>query len=85
MQSEKESADGISRTVLQKQVTSGHDALDILFDAALKERGIPTPPTATPNTASQIKEDDVLNVWGRCRFAKGGWLTAHEAVFLMDM
>lgn len=85
MHIEKESADGISSTVLQKKVTSGHDALDILFDAALEERGIPAPPTATPNTASHVKEDDVLEVWEHCRFVKGGWLAAHEAVFLMDM
>ena len=84
MYPEKESADGISTTVLQKKVTSGQDALDILFDAALQEREIPTPPTTIPDTASQVKEDDVLKIWERCRFVKGGWLAAHEAVFLMD-
>lgn len=82
MYSEKEPIDGISTTVLQKKVTSGHDALDILFDAALQQKELPTTPTT--DTAPQVKEDGVLKIWERCRFVKGGWLAAHEAVFLMD-
>lgn len=89
LHSEQEPANGISNSILQKKVTSGHDALDILFDAAVQERGLPTPSTitsidTTPNPTDD-SEDAVLKTWEGCRFVKGGWFTAKDAVLLMDL
>lgn len=89
LHSEQEPANGISTSVLQKEVTSGNDALDILFDAAVQERsGLPTPSTITSiDTTSHPtddSEDAVLKIWEGCRFVKGGWFTAKDAVLLMD-
>ena len=86
LHSEKESANGISTSVLQKKVASGHDALNILFDAAVQERrGLPTPSTITRIDTTDDSEDAVLKTWEGCRFVKGGWFTAKDAVLLMDL
>ena len=88
LHSEQEPANGISTSVLQKKVTSGNDALDILFDAAVQERrGLPTPSTITSiaTTPTDDSEDAVLKTWEGCRFVKGGWFTAKDAVLLMDL
>lgn len=80
---EQEPANGISTSVLQKKVTSGHDAFNILFDAAVQERrGLPTPSTIT---GIDTTPTDVLKIWEGCRFVKGGWFTAKDAVLLMDL
>ena len=73
LHSEKESANGISTSVLQKKVASGHDALNILFDAAVQERrGLPTPSTITRIDTTDDSEHAVLKTWEGCRFVKGG-------------
>lgn len=86
LHSEKESANGISTSVLQKKATSGHDALNILFDAAVQEKkGLPTPSTITRIDTTDNSEDAVLKTWEGCRFVKGGWFTAKDAVLLVDL
>lgn len=86
LHSEQEPANGISTSVLQKKATSGHDALNILFDAAVQERrGLPTPSTITSIDTTDDSEDAVLKTWEGCRFVKGGWFTAKDAVLLMDL
>ncbi|RMJ28351.1 hypothetical protein PHISP_00828 [Aspergillus sp. HF37] len=93
-----EPANGISTIVLQKKVASGKDALDILFDAAVQEKEPPasseatvmdmTPPETSSTYSDSVRQNvsdvDVLRIWRGCRFVKGGWFTAHEAVLLMD-
>lgn len=90
---------GISTTVLQKPVSSGKDALDILFDAAVQEKETPlsstamTRDTTSPETSpscresilSNIPESEVLRIWQGCRFVKGGWFTANEAILFIDL
>ncbi|KAL4936011.1 hypothetical protein BDV06DRAFT_216992 [Aspergillus oleicola] len=79
----------ISTTVLQKQVASGNDALDILFDAAA-QAGSDTRIRARQNTAETASpfdvtsEDNVLKIWEGCRFVKMGWFTAEEALLYTD-
>ncbi|KAL4920539.1 hypothetical protein BDW62DRAFT_7458 [Aspergillus aurantiobrunneus] len=79
----------ISTTVLQKQVASGNDALDILFDAAVQAgsgaRVRQTP--ASGDTASPFDvrwEENVLKIWEGCRFVKMGWFNAEEALLYTD-
>lgn len=80
----------ISTTVLQKQVASGNDALNILFDAAAQagSAGVRAPQTTvSADTASPFdvrSEDNVLKVWEGCRFVKMGWFTAEEALLYTD-
>lgn len=90
---------GISTTVLQKPVSSGKDALDILFDAAVQQKGNSlsstattrdtTPPETSPpcreSILSDIPESEVLRIWQGCRFVKGGWFSAKEAVLFIDL
>ncbi|KAL4803611.1 hypothetical protein BDV18DRAFT_36713 [Aspergillus unguis] len=84
---------GISTTVLQKQVASGNDALDILFDAAAQVGSNPTSSADTRQTLTTVKttssfdvrsEENVLRIWEGCRFVKMGWFSAEEAVLYMD-
>jgi hypothetical protein len=78
----------ISTTVLQKQVASGNDALDILFDAAAQANGSQarrntvSEPTASPFDVRS--EENVLRIWEGCRFVKMGWFTAEEALLYTD-
>jgi len=48
-----------------------------------------TPDTVLPITPAvsnlSFPSDDVLDVWGRCRFVIQGWFTAQEAVTLIDL
>ncbi|RJE19227.1 C6 transcription factor [Aspergillus sclerotialis] len=91
----RESLKGISTTVLEKNIASGKDALDILFDAAAQEKETPksTADTVPSNMLlshlqplfNSCSENDVRKIWSGCRFVKGGWLTAHEAVTLIDL
>ncbi|KAF7128458.1 hypothetical protein CNMCM5793_003188 [Aspergillus hiratsukae] len=91
-------ADGILTTVLREKVTSGNDALNILFDAAVEQGQAPIfSGTETDKTAQQqslastnlkigcISETDVLKIWSGCRFVKMGWFTAPEAVLYVDL
>ncbi|KAL4988700.1 hypothetical protein BDW68DRAFT_187032 [Aspergillus falconensis] len=83
----------ISTTVLQKQVASGNDALDILFDAAAAAaahggssarvgHGHATVLEDTSSPFDVRSEDNVLKIWEGCRFVKMGWFTAEEALIL---
>ncbi|BCS19370.1 uncharacterized protein APUU_12198S [Aspergillus puulaauensis] len=79
----------ISTTVLQKQVASGNDALNILFDAAAQAGSGTRAPqtTVSADTASPFdvrSEENVLKVWEGCRFVKMGWFTAEEALLYTD-
>ncbi|KAL4748936.1 hypothetical protein BDW72DRAFT_205166 [Aspergillus terricola var. indicus] len=86
-----EDGECISTTVLQKQIASGNDALDILFDAAAHAgssarvaNGQATVLDDT-NTPFDIEsEDNVLRIWEGCRFVKMGWFTAEEALSYTD-
>ncbi|KAL3474160.1 hypothetical protein BJX99DRAFT_271890 [Aspergillus californicus] len=88
-----EDGECISTTVLQKQVASGNDALDILFDAAAQagsslgsgvdaRRATVSEATASPFDVHS--EENVLRIWEGCRFVKMGWFTAEEGVMYMD-
>ncbi|KAL4761191.1 Zn(II)2Cys6 transcription factor domain-containing protein [Aspergillus foveolatus] len=86
-----EDGECISATVLQKQVASGNDAMNILFDAAAhagsSARVGNGQATALDdsNTPFDIgSEDNVLRVWEGCRFVKMGWFTAEEALSYTD-
>ncbi|KAL5046084.1 hypothetical protein BDW71DRAFT_214789 [Aspergillus fruticulosus] len=81
----------ISTTVLQKQVASGNDALDILFDAAAHGgssarvgHGHATVLEDTSSPFDVRSEDNVLKIWEGCRFVKMGWFTAEEALMYTD-
>jgi hypothetical protein len=86
-----EDGECISATVLQKQVASGNDAMDILFDAAAHAGSSARVGNgqATVLDDSDIpfdigSEDNVLRVWDGCRFVKMGWFTAEEALSYTD-
>ncbi|KAL4998698.1 hypothetical protein BDV10DRAFT_201182 [Aspergillus recurvatus] len=88
-----EDGECISTTVLQKQVASGNDALDILFDAAAATHGGSsarvghghgTAPEDTTSPFDVRSEDNVLKIWEGCRFVKMGWFTAEEALLYTD-
>ncbi|KAL4901629.1 hypothetical protein BDW74DRAFT_187247 [Aspergillus multicolor] len=81
----------ISTTVLQKQVTSGNDALDILFDAAAQVGsgsragdGQVAAPDDTTSPFDVRAEENVIRIWEGCRFVKMGWFTAEEALLYTD-
>ncbi|KAL4973976.1 hypothetical protein BDW66DRAFT_168129 [Aspergillus desertorum] len=87
-----EDGECISTTVLQKQVVSGSDALDILFDAAAAHAGPGAcvrhgQATALHETNPHCdfrSEHSVLKSWQACRFVKMGWFTAEEALLYVD-
>ncbi|KAL2817729.1 hypothetical protein BDW59DRAFT_175365 [Aspergillus cavernicola] len=64
----------ISTTMLQKQVASGNDALDILFDAA----------AAQANSGLEVCQEQTASPFDGCRFVKMGWFTAQEALLYTD-
>ncbi|KAL4953972.1 hypothetical protein BDW69DRAFT_205481 [Aspergillus filifer] len=79
----------ISTTVLQKQVASANDALDILFDAAAHTQldahvRVRQNVTETVSPFDVRSEDNVLKIWEGCRFVKMGWFTAEEALLYTD-
>ncbi|GFG16146.1 transcriptional activator ARO80 [Aspergillus udagawae] len=94
----KRPADGVLNTVLREKVTSGNDALKILFDAAVEQVQAPVLSGAeTDETPQQqslastnlkidcISKTDVLEIWSGCRFVKMGWFTAREALLYVDL
>ena len=101
---------GMSSAVIRTVVSSGNDALNILFEAASRDRGgllhetdvfanHNTPramgsqgaePGQSPDDAQlrlglSSPSDEVLGMWMSCRFVTMGWLTAREAVILLDL
>ncbi|KAL4795886.1 hypothetical protein BDV19DRAFT_378603 [Aspergillus venezuelensis] len=79
----------ISTTVLEKQVASGNDALDILFDAAAQTHTdthtrVRQTTTETVSPFDVRSENNVLKIWEGCRFVKMGWFTAEEALLYTD-
>lgn len=82
--------DGLPTSMLQKVVTSNKDALEILFDAAIRDESQsqlnnslatnPTPPL--PPVATDA---DALRIWNAYRFVKMGWFSAQEAMALVDL
>ncbi|KAH3117710.1 hypothetical protein KXV82_007012 [Aspergillus fumigatus] len=96
--SSKRPAEGIFNTVLREKVTSGKEALNILFEAAVQQDQAPiVSGTETDKTPQQpslastslkidcISETDVLKIWSGCRFVKMGWFTAREALLYVDL
>ncbi|KAL4930921.1 transcription factor domain-containing protein [Aspergillus undulatus] len=80
----------ISTTVLQKQVASGNDALDILFTAAA-QAGPGGRAGVHQSTAEEMaspfdvrSKENVLKIWEGCRFVKMGWFSAEEALLYTD-
>jgi hypothetical protein len=81
---------GLPTSMLHKVVTSNKHALEILFDAAVREESHnqmdhklaanPTPP------AMPVAIDaDALRIWNAYRFVKMGWFDAQEAMALVDL
>lgn len=93
--------------VMRNVVSSGDDALKILFEAAqhkapdqLGEQNAhsingPSPAVATTstfttspvtNTNGAISQapEHVLKLWSACKFVRQGWLSALEAIYLVD-
>jgi hypothetical protein len=76
--------------MLQKVVSNNQDAMDILFEAALREESqqntekTTTAPTPIPDP-HRLTTTDALQMWNACRFVKMGWFSAHEAVTLVDL
>jgi hypothetical protein len=94
----KRPVDGVLNTVLREKVTSGNDALKILFDAAVEQVQAPVLSGAETDETSQqqslpstnlkidcISKTDVLEIWSGCRFVKMGWFTAREALLYVDL
>lgn len=76
--------------MLQKVVSNNKDAMDILFEAALREESqqnteqITTAPIPTL-VPQRLTTTDALQMWNACRFVKMGWFSAHEAMTLVDL
>ncbi|KAJ5983126.1 hypothetical protein N7481_005225 [Penicillium waksmanii] len=76
--------------MLQKVVSNNKDAMDILFEAALREESqqnteqITTAPIPTL-VPQRLTRTDALQMWNACRFVKMGWFSAHEAMTLVDL
>lgn len=106
----------LATSVMRTVVSSGNDALNLLFeavnhsepgrnrDAATLPPGPHSPQVQTPSQSSVVSrvtgvkldgqtaqdslptpEVDVSRVWNACRFVKMGWLSASEAVGLIDL
>ena len=84
--------------VVSSMVTGPNDALDILFDAASssagpvnRSRNLSLPQVDLPSSFIPIirelsdPQDNVLDLWDRCRFVRQGWFTAQEAVTYVDL
>lgn len=77
-------------SMLQKVVSNNKDAMDILFEAALREESqqnteqITTAPIPTL-VPQRLTTTDALQMWNACRFVKMGWFSAHEAMTLVDL
>ena len=78
-------------------VSSGNDALRILFQAAAGEAGsapidhrdtrqtVPHGSQTAFHSPLYLPHVDVLRVWDACRFVKMGWFSALEAFTLVDL
>ncbi|PSN73394.1 hypothetical protein BS50DRAFT_616779 [Corynespora cassiicola Philippines] len=84
--------------VVSSMVTGPNDALDILFDAASssagpanRSRNLSLPQVDLPSSFIPVirelsdPQDNVLDLWDRCRFVRQGWFTAQEAVTYVDL
>jgi hypothetical protein len=79
--------------------TSSADALNQLFDSAHPDEGSPArrQGTFTPTIDRSVQgigftisalsdpDDEVLDMWDKCRFVRQGWFTAQEAVTYVDL
>lgn len=79
---------GLPASMLQTVVSNNKDAMNILFEAALREESHHT--TGQDRAADRAPRvhrhwGDALRVWNACRFVKMGWFSAHEAVALVDL
>ncbi|KAJ5085032.1 hypothetical protein N7532_009803 [Penicillium argentinense] len=75
-------------SMLQKVVSNNKDAMDILFEAALREESQQNTEqeTATPTPVPRpLATADTVQIWNACRFVKMGWFSAHEAMTLVDL
>lgn len=88
------------QSVVRTVVSSGNDALNVLFQAALEQRDRNQASTGkasrtqAPNTSPHDRQPALpattsvpqykLNVWRRSRLVRAGWLTAEEAVMYVD-
>lgn len=73
-------------SMLQKVVSNNKDAMDILFEAALREESQQTTAVPTPTLGPRrLTTTDSLQIWNACRFVKMGWFSAHEAMTLVDL
>ncbi|KAI9035833.1 MFS transporter [Aspergillus affinis] len=88
---------GMLAAGLNRIVSSGNDALGILFQAAAQEvDSTPRSHGTTRHHSSHAGYGDldrlqyppsteVLRIWDACRFVKMGWFTAYEAFTLVDL
>lgn len=77
---------GVGDSVMRTMISSGSDAMDVLFDPvrhgpqASSSEAAQTPLTVrVPCSTSPIHD-----VWNACRFVKQGWFSAEEAIFYVD-
>lgn len=91
---------GLTHTVVSSTVTGPGDALDILFDAAsaiytdsaqgpsrlLSDHRLKLA-SVTVSMVTQLSspQDDILDIWDKCRFVRQGWFTAQEAITYVDL
>lgn len=78
--------DHLPTSMLQKVVSNNKDAMNILFEAALREDSQQTTAVPTPTLGPwRLTTTDAVQIWGACRFVKMGWFSAHEAMTLVDL
>ncbi|KAJ6129075.1 hypothetical protein N7512_001855 [Penicillium capsulatum] len=71
--------------MLQTVVSNNKDAMNLLFEAALREESQQAPAPERPLPGPARHSTDALSIWNACRFVKMGWFSAHEAVTLVDL
>lgn len=81
--------DDLGRSVMRTMISSGSDALQLLFDPVRQvSRLAPSITTQSPTGHRVLKGPDetssVQDVWNACRFVKQGWFSADEAIFYID-
>lgn len=79
----------LADSVIRSGVSKGNDGLSILFEAAAHQEDLShgSPLSDTPNDGDRLSRPsrETCAVWERTRYVMAGWLSAEEAVTLVDL
>lgn len=81
-------SDHTPKSMIQQPISNDKDALNVLFEAIEHEQSLQETEqpisTSTPPSQACMKTT-ALDIWNAYRFVKMGWLSASEAMNLVEL